>query len=98
MTTSMIAMTEVTVANGKWSRVAKKALLMSAVVCLAMSPPWNMSTWMAVPPKTVNQVKNTTLGTTRTPMMNPRMVRPREMRARKTPTKAPQDTHQAIMK
>ena len=78
--------------------MAKNALLMSAAVCLAMSPPSNMSTWIAVPPKTVNQVKNTTLGTTSTPTMKPRMVRPREMRARKTPTKAPQDTHQAIMK
>ena len=31
-------------------------------------------------------------------MMKPRMVRPLEMRARKTPTKAPHDTHHAIMK
>ena len=93
-----MAITEVTLANGKTSSVAKKALLMSAVVCSAMVPSWNMSTWMAVPPKTVNQVKKTTVGTTRTPMMKPRIVRPREMRARKTPTKAPQDTHQAIMK
>ena len=41
--TRMIAITEVTVANGKWSNVAKNALLMSAAVCLAMSPPSNMS-------------------------------------------------------
>ncbi len=72
--------------------------MISAAVCLAISPPSNMSMWMAVPPNTVNQVKNTTLGTTSTPMMKPRMVRPLEMRARKTPTKAPQDTHQASMK
>ena len=98
MTTRMMAITEVMVASGRVSRVAKKALLMSVAVCSAMVPPSNMSTWMAVPPKTVNQVKKTTVGTARTPTMNPRMVRPREMRARKTPTKAPQDTHQAIMK
>ncbi len=57
-----------------------------------------MSSLMAVPPKRVNQAKNTRLGTARTPMMNSRMVRPLEIFARKTPTKAPQLSHQAIMK
>ena len=57
-----------------------------------------MSSLIAVPPKSVNQAKNTRLGTARTPMMNSRMVRPLEIFARKTPTKAPQLSHQAIMK
>ena len=57
-----------------------------------------MSILMAVPPKMVNQAKNTRLGTPSTPATNWRMVRPLEILARKTPTKAPQLSHQAIMK
>ena len=43
----------------------------------------------------VNQTKVTALGISSTPMTNSRMVRPREMRAMKTPTKGAQLTHQA---
>ena len=57
-----------------------------------------MSNLIAEPPMTVNQMKNTALGTRRTPATNSRMVRPFEILARKMPTKALQDSHHAIMK
>ena len=46
----------------------------------------------------VNHTKNTALGTSRTPATNSRIVRPLEILARKMPTKALHDSHQAIMK
>ena len=57
------------------------------------APP--MSSAMAVLPKTVIQTKVKPAGTSRTPRMNSRTVRPREMRAMNMPTKGDQAIHQA---
>ena len=50
---------------------------------------------MAVPPMTTNQIMLTRVGTISTHTTNCRIVRPREMRAMKMPTKGAQDIHQA---
>ena len=50
---------------------------------------------MPVPPTTANQKNPNPVGAATTPMMNSRMVRPREMRATNMPTKGAQETHQA---
>ena len=50
---------------------------------------------MAPPPKMANQMRETTEGTSMTPVTNCRMVRPREMRAMNIPTKGVQEIHQA---
>ena len=42
-----------------------------------------------------NQMRETTEGTSMTPVTNCRMVRPREMRAMNIPTKGVQEIHQA---
>ena len=49
---------------------------------------------MPVPPSTANQMNPTMEGTSSTPVMNSRTVRPREMRAMKMPTKGAQEIHQ----
>ena len=53
---------------------------------------------MAVSPKMVNQMTQNREGTAKTPKMNSRMVRPREMRAMKSPTKGAQEHHHAQYK
>ena len=50
---------------------------------------------MAVPPKTANHTKVTTLGATSTPRTNSRMVRPLEILAINVPTKGVQEIHHA---
>ncbi|SLI26891.1 Uncharacterised protein [Mycobacteroides abscessus subsp. abscessus] len=50
---------------------------------------------IAVPPITQNHTTVTPLGTSSTPTRNSRIVRPREMRARKVPTNGAQDSHHA---
>ena len=60
-----------------------------------------MSAWpvrwssMPVPPTTANHRKPNPVGAATTPMMNSRIVRPREMRATNIPTKGAHETHQA---
>ena len=49
---------------------------------------------IAVPPRMPNQTTPTMVGTSSTPAMNSRTVRPREMRAMKMPTNGVQDIHQ----
>ncbi len=49
---------------------------------------------MAVFPKTVIHRKVNSTGTSRTPVTNSRMVRPREIRAMNMPTKGDQEIHQ----
>ena len=53
------------------------------------------SSSMPTPPTTANQKKPKPVGAATTPMMNSRMVRPREMRATNMPTKGAHETHQA---
>ena len=54
----------------------------------------NISLKIAVPPSTPNHTNVTSVGTRMTPRMNSRTVRPREMRAMKTPTNGAQLIHQ----
>ena len=56
--------------------------------------PW-ASIQMAVLPNTVNHSTPNSDGMTSTPKMNSRMVRPREMRAMKSPTNGAHEHHQA---
>lgn len=56
-------------------------------------PNW-FCTHSAKLPNTVNHTRLTRVGASSTPMMNSRMVRPREMRAMKMPTNGAQLTHQ----
>ena len=94
----MIAMTEVSPVHGSCPRVSKNAELTLAAAAWPISPLPSMSSLIAVPPKTVNHAKKTRLGTPMTPRTNSRTVRPFEIFARNTPTKAPQLSHHAIMK
>ncbi len=48
-----------------------------------------------MPPRMQNQITLTTLGTSRTPVTNCRIVRPREIRAMNIPTKGVHDSHHA---
>ena len=90
--------TVVTPASGKWSRTSNRAAFESTVktpsTFFAMS--WvSRCTSMAVPPKMANHTSETSDGTRRTPVMNWRIVRPREMRAMNMPTNGVQLIHQA---
>jgi hypothetical protein len=64
----------------------------SVVSGVALASDW---IWMAAPPKMPNQMTLTMLGTSRTPVTNWRMVRPRLMRAMNMPTNGVEETHQA---
>jgi hypothetical protein len=97
-TTSTIVTIEVTAGSGRAASVAKNAELTSAAAAAAICVVPARSRLIAVPPNAVNHAKNTTLGTTSTPTTNSRIVRPREIRARNTPTNAAQDSHRASMK
>ncbi|MNQ65462.1 hypothetical protein D3C85_799170 [compost metagenome] len=61
----------------------------------AMPPAPASSEYSAEPPMIANHTIVTPLGMTITPVTNSRMVRPREMRAMKVPTKGAQEIHQA---
>ena len=50
---------------------------------------------MPVVPTMANQMKPMPVGAATTPSTNSRMVRPREMRATKVPTKGAQEIHHA---
>src|SRR5699024_1876034 len=95
--TMMIVTVEASRDDGSWSSRLKRPG--SKLVCVA-SPiaARSMSNLIADPPIIANQMKKTALGTRRTPATNSRMVRPREILARKMPTKALHDSHHAIMK
>ena len=57
-----------------------------------------VSSQMALLPNTVIHSRLKAVGTSSTPMMNSRMVRPREMRAMNMPTKGDHEIHQAQYK
>ena len=61
----------------------------------AMSMPWTSWRCSADVPKMANHVKLPSAGTMRTPATNSAILRPREMRATKEPTKGAQAIHQA---
>lgn len=81
--------------SGNCSRKANSASELSAFTVSARLPrPWLSTRWMAVSPNTVIHSRVKPAGTNSTPLMNSRMVRPREMRAMNRPTKGDQDSHQ----
>ncbi|MCY1378129.1 hypothetical protein D9M69_657400 [compost metagenome] len=92
--TIAIAMTDSTLLQGNCSRKANSANDESA--CTTSAKPCTLSTrimWIAVSPNTVIQNKVKPAGTSRTPVTNSRIVRPREMRAMNRPTKGDQAIH-----
>ena len=66
--------------------------MIGAVTCVVLYTV--VSRKIAVPPRMPNQTMQTRVGTSSTPAMNSRTVRPREMRAMKMPTNGVQDIHQ----
>ena len=94
--TRNMARKQVKPAIGYWSSSAKSEIAAPCSFTASTRPPWPTSSeWSAAPPMMVNQMKVTALGISSTPVTNSRIVRPREMRAMKTPTKGAQLTHQA---
>jgi len=82
----MMNSVEVMVASGYCSRKSNRATASSLVAAALSAPPSWSSRSRAVEPNTENQIMLKMLGAMSTPRMNSRMVRPREMRAMKTPT------------
>src|SRR5699024_5798372 len=95
--TMMIVNVEASRDSGSWSSRLKKAVSKLFCVASPIAAP-SMSSLIADPPMTVNQMKKTALGTRRTRATISRIVRPREILARKMPTNALHDSHHAIMK
>src|SRR5699024_9921375 len=93
--TRMIAMTERIEPSGSPPRTSKRTRSETTPSSgSTRSPEPKSCLGRPVPPRTENQKKPTIEGTSRTPAMNSRTVRPREMRAMKTPTKGAQEIHQ----
>lgn len=82
----------VTWENGRASRTRNS--MSSGDAAPATSVPDRCSQ-IAVPPKIENASTQITVGASSTTLTYWRRVRPREMRATKTPTKGAQDTHHA---
>src|SRR5690606_8793826 len=85
--TTTIAIPDTKVAAGKWSKnsnIANGTLSATAAEMRPPSPPMPSSS-IADQPNVTNHTRVNTEGATRTPPTNWRTVRPREMRARKTP-------------
>ena len=94
--TSSTARVEVIAAPGRFSRKWKMAVDRSVCTACEIAPAaWPMSRLMAVFPNTVIHRKVKPVGTSSTPMMNCRTVRPREIRAMNMPTNGDQAIHQA---
>lgn len=87
----------VTVVRGKLPKTSKNAACGLFAAAAAMSTPerWRSS---ATPPRTPNQMIVATLGATSTPRTYSRMVRPREILARKEPTYGDQEMPHAQKK
>ena len=93
--TRMIEIMAVSQNSGNCCRVENSAAGWLAVASFEMFAAPVSCRFMAAPPRTENHTKLTTLGARMTPKTNSRMVRPREMRAMKTPTNGAQLIHHA---
>ncbi len=93
--TSSTAITLVTVPAGSERSISKSEASAPCGMVSTRSAAPVLSSRIAVPPMTQNQITVAPLGTSSTPIRNCRTVRPREMRAMKVPTKGAQDSHQA---
>ena len=96
VTISIVANAEVIVVNGSCSSSTKIAvgILVSTAVASPI-PAACISSHSPLLPNTVNQRNVKPDGTSNTPRINSRMVRPREMRAMNMPTNGDHDTHHA---
>src|SRR5699024_12924 len=93
--TSTTAMPESSDPAGSWAKVSNSAVFGSiAPAASVKSTPLSTDSYSAVPPMMVNHRKVSEVGTSSTPVMNSRTVRPLEMRAMNTPTKGDQEIHQ----
>ncbi|CAM5612504.1 hypothetical protein SBADM41S_04596 [Streptomyces badius] len=91
----IIAVQDVTALNGRPSSIANSVASVPSFAFSAMSTTPVSARRIPVPPSTTNHRAVAPLGTSSTARRNSRIVRPREMRARKVPTKGAQDSHQA---
>ncbi len=80
---------------GKRSKKLNRRVSTLPTELVRLVPPSRWLTQMAALPNTVIHSRLKAVGTNRTPRMNSRRVRPREMRAIKRPTKGDQEIHQA---
>ncbi len=86
---------ETALAHGRYSKKRNSSASTLPAVCA--SAPW--ATWVSIQiallPKAVIHSRLNAVGTSSTPTMNSRTVRPREMRAMNMPTKGDQEIHHA---
>ena len=93
--TSTTAMPDSSAPAGSWLKVSNSAVFGSmSPVPPVKSTPSRTALYSAVPPMIVNHRNVSAVGTSSTPVMNSRTVRPLEMRAMNTPTKGDQEIHQ----
>ena len=105
MTVTIMRITETAPGSGSAPSMSKRmrSKLMSGAPSTmyasasTVPSPRSARSWMPIapPPKIANHSSEMTDGTSRTPVTNWRIVRPREMRAMKRPTNGDHDTHQA---
>ena len=81
--------------KGYWENTWNKAVSEEAAMAVSSSAVKFPATFSPMLPNTENQRTDTSVGTMMTPRINSRMVRPREIRAMKMPTKGVQESHQA---
>ena len=87
-------MADTIVVSGSASRAVNSDSSGVATVAIRSASPFTCR-WMPVVPTMANQMKPMPVGAATTPSTNSRMVRPREMRATKVPTKGAQEIHHA---
>ena len=93
--TSTTAMPDSSAPAGRCAKLSNSAVFSSiSPVPPVKSTPSRTALYSAVPPMIVNHRNVRAVGTSSTPVMNSRTVRPLEMRAMKTPTKGDQEIHQ----
>ena len=90
----IIDSTDVNVENGSCSSAVNSDS--SGVAVVAIRSAWPLICMsMPAEPTIANQTKPMPVGIATTPMMNSRIVRPREMRATNVPTNGAHEIHQA---
>src|SRR6056297_1210157 len=94
LTTTITPSSEVTSANGKASRNTNSDTGMFSCTAVARPPGPKRSTQSAPSPNTVIHANVTNVGTSSTPRMNSRTVRPLLTRAMNIPTNGDQAIHQ----
>src|SRR5690625_4044237 len=93
-TTSSTPMMENTVPKGRSCRTVNREPSGETSLSTTRSASPNNCRWIPEPPRTPNHSMPTRVGTNMTPIINSRMVLPRETRAMKIPTNGAQAIHQ----